>query len=395
MTEPDAARRVRAAYLARRGEAPALLARAPGRVNLIGEHTDHSGGLCLPVALDRCTWVAVGPARGSDDTLASAQEAGVVHHQPGARRVTGWAAYVVGVLWALRRTHDVPPVHVEVDGEVPLGAGLSSSAALTCATAVAVHSWAGGVLDDEARGTLVDVAVAAETAYVGAPTGGMDQNVAMWARPGTALLLDFGAGTRTAVRCAPEEDGHVLLVLDTRTRHTHTSGEYGDRRALCASAAALLGVPHLSAAAGSPSASLAGLPAPEAAAARHVLGENARVRATVDRLAARDWPGVGALLSASHASLRDELEASCPELDLAVSAAERAGALGARMTGGGFGGSALALVRQDVADDVERAVTDAFAAAGHRPPHVFPVVPGARADVAHDLGQGPTSARPS
>ncbi|MDP3969487.1 MAG: galactokinase family protein [Nocardioides sp.] len=390
MTEPEGARQVRDAYLDRRGEPPRVVARAPGRVNIIGEHTDHSGGLCLPLALDLSTWVGVGPAHGASDTVASDLEDGVVHHDPATQRVGGWSAYVAGVLWAVRRTCEVPPVHVEVVGKVPVGAGLSSSAALTCATAVAVHAWTGGRLDEAVRDALVEIAVAAESVYVGAPTGGMDQAVALHGVPGTALLLDFATGTREPVPCTPDEDGFVLLVLDTRTRHTHTTGEYGDRRALCASAAALLGVPHLSAAAGLPSSALAGLPGPERAAARHVLGENARVRATVDCLAVRDWHGVGMLLTASHASLRDELKVSCPELDLAVATADRAGALGARMTGGGFGGCALALVPKGRSADVEQAVTEAFAAAGHRPPHVFPVVPGARAEVVLAPGPGPT-----
>jgi galactokinase len=352
----------------------AVVASAPGRVNLIGEHTDYNGGLCLPLALSQRTTVTLTPRPDRLLGLTSAQEedgwVGRVEDRP-----AGWAAYVAGVVAMLRADgHDVPGLDVTVDSEVPVGAGLSSSAALECAVAVAVAGLVGLDLEDVVRRRLAAACRRAENDYVGAPTGGMDQTVAMFARPGHALLLDFADDSVTPVALAPDEEGLALLVIDTRVSHALTDGSYGDRRAECASAAATLGVDSLSEA------------APEAVErladpvlrrrARHVVTENARVRDAVTCLVRRDWTELGRVLDASHTSMRDDFEISCRELDLAVDAARAAGALGARMTGGGFGGSAVALVRAEALDEVRHAVTTAFSEAGLGDPAYLVATPG-------------------
>ncbi|WP_151082337.1 galactokinase [Nocardioides cynanchi] len=360
---------------------PAVVASAPGRVNLIGEHTDYNGGLCLPLALPQRTTVRLETRSDPRLRLRSRQESdgweGAVEDRP-----TGWAAYVAGVVAALRADgDDVPGFDAEIDSDVPLGAGLSSSAALECATAVAVAALIGLDLDDPGRRRLAAACIRAENDYVGAPTGGMDQTVAMLARPGHALLLDFAGDdvTQVPVPLPLEDAGLVLLVTDTRVSHTLTDGSYGDRRTECRAAAAALGVTELS---------RADLRRVEAMAdlvlrrrARHVLTENDRVRSAVALIGAGDWTGLGRVLDASHVSMRDDFEISCRELDLAVTAARGAGALGARMTGGGFGGSAVALVPASALDDVRRAVTAAFAEAGLAEPAHLVATPGEAARV--------------
>jgi len=351
-----------------------LVASAPGRVNLIGEHTDYNGGLCLPLALPQRTTVTLVPRADDVLRLTSEQEPGGWEGRV-EDRPEGWAAYVAGVVSVLRADgHDVPGFAAAVDSAVPLGAGLSSSAALECAVAVGVAGLLGLDLDVDTRRTLVRACIRAENDYVGAPTGGMDQTVAMLARPGHALLLDFADGGVTPVRLPLEESGLALLVIDTRVSHSLTDGSYGDRRSECARAAQALGLESLRA---------ADLPAVERLddpvlrrRARHVVTENARVRDAVSALAAGDWPALADALDASHASMRDDFEISCAELDLAVGTARASGALGARMTGGGFGGSAVALVPDEALEPVRTAVTDAFGRAGHRAPAYLVAVPG-------------------
>lgn len=304
---------------------------APGRVNLIGEHLDYNGGRCLPIALSVGTTVR---ARRADRfTFRSSQE------QP------GWTAYVEGVLTALDL--ELPGLDLEVESSVPIGAGLSSSAALTCSLALAAL-WAAGQDADPDR--VIKAARAAE-ALAGAPTGGMDQTVSVLAREGHALLLDFAAGTRQHVPWP-----HEVLVVDTRVRHALNDGRYAERRAQCEAAASALGVPQLAAA--TDWRSLDGVLAKRA---RHVITEMERV----SRVLAGD---AGPAFTESHASLRDDFEVSCPELDVAVEAALEAGSAGARMTGGGFGGSAIALVDGSSRDAVRAAVEEAFVRRGWETP---------------------------
>lgn len=368
---------------------------APGRVNLIGEHTDYNGGLCLPIALPHRTYVAV--RRRDDDLvrLVSAQDAGRLREvrladvAPGA--VDGWPSYVAGVAWALREAgHAVGGFDVAVDSCVPFGAGLSSSAALESAVAVALDATHGlglagpaGEPDDAGRARLAAACVRAENEIAGAPTGGMDQATSLRARDGHALLLDCLDGSVRHVPFDLAADGLALLVVDTRAAHALVDGQYAARRAACEAAAARLGLGTLREIA--PEAlddALASLDdgsdegTVQVRRVRHVVREIARVQDFVALLDADRLRDVGPLMDASHASLRDDYEVSCRELDVAVEAARAAGALGARMTGGGFGGSAIALVEADAVPTVATAVDAAFAAEGLRAPAFSVALPG-------------------
>ncbi|MFF4217625.1 galactokinase [Streptomyces nondiastaticus] len=362
------------------GYAPEGVWAAPGRVNLIGEYTDVNEGHVLPIALPHCTRVAA--AARTDGVLrlrsreapGGAAELSPAALVPGA--VPGWAAYPAGVAWALREAGlPVGGADVYVESDVPAGAGLSSSAALEVATALALTELHGAVCE---RPALARLAQRAENAFVGVPCGVMDQMASACCTAGHALHLD----TRDlALRQVPFDlaaRGLRLLVVDTRVRHALADGAYAARRAGCEAAARALGVRALrdvpygrlgDALGGLGDVSLRPL-------VRHVVTEGERVREVVALLAAGEPRKAGPLLTAGHASLRDDFAVSCPELDLAVAVANEAGALGARMTGAGFGGSALALVEEGAADAVGEAVTAAFAAAGHRPPRVFAAVAG-------------------
>ncbi len=344
---------------------------APGRVNLIGEHTDYNAGLCLPIALPHATYAAVGRRDDGLLTVTSAQqddrfEGPLADVAPGS--VAGWASYVAGVAWALREAgHELPGMDLVVDGTVPLGSGLSSSAALICSAALAMCAAAGV---DPARDALVRATMRAEAEVAGAPTGGLDQTAALLGEAGYALLIDFREHTSRTVPWRPDDAGLALLVLDTRASHSHSEGGYGSRREECEAAARALGVESLREAGPQDVDRL-----DDAALrrrTRHVVTETARVSATVEALAGGDWDGVGGLFSESHASMRDDFEISCDELDVVVDTALAHGALGARMTGGGFGGSAIALVPADRAGEVADRVTAAFADRGWSVPGVLP-----------------------
>jgi galactokinase len=355
-------------------------------VNLIGEHTDYNEGFALPFAIEARSWVAV--ARRDDDRLRMRSlqqpdhdsEVALDELAPG--HPEGWSAYVGGVVWALRKAgHDVPGLDVLVDGRVPLGSGLSSSHALECAVALAVDSLIGAGLDVN---ELARLSLATENDFVCARTGMMDQLASLRGTAGHALFLDNRNLEVEQVPLDPVADGLRLLVLDTRVHHGHADGEYGDRRAACERAVELLGVTALRdlTMAGLDEA-LGGLPAELHGRVRHVVSENDRVESAVGVLRARDWAALGELMNASHASLRDDYEVSCDELDAAVEAAREAGAAGARMTGGGFGGSVVALVPAGAVDDVTAAVRSAFADRAWDRPDVFEVTPsdGGRRDV--------------
>ncbi|MBB3044717.1 galactokinase [Nocardioides soli] len=364
---------------------PAVVGRAPGRVNLIGEHTDYNRGLVLPIALPHATYAAVAPRRDDVVRISSGDSgspfAGTVDTL-GPGRVSGWAAYAAGVLWALREDGiEVPGVDVLVHGTVPLGAGLSSSAALECSVALAACAVAGVDDSPALRRRLVAACIRAETEVAGAPTGGMDQTISLLASVGRALLIDFDAAS-DPTRDVPlplGDAGLTLLVTDTRVRHALVDGGYAARRADCETAAAQLGLTSLR------PATLADVRTigdhRVRRRATHVVTEITRVTDTVAAVAATDWTEVGRLFAASHASMRDDFEISCAELDLAVSTAIEAGAVGARMTGGGFGGSSIALVPGDRLGAVVRAVDTAFAAAGFRPPQHLLAEPAGAAGV--------------
>jgi galactokinase len=376
--DPGDPRQIAAALAGRLADPVGVFA-APGRVNLIGEHTDYNAGLCLPIALPHATYAAV--ARRSDDrlTVTSVQQDDVLDirlEDIGPDAVSGWSAYVAGVAWALREDGcDLPGMDVVVDGRVPLGSGLSSSAALTCSAALAMCA-VGGI--DVDREQLVAATMRAESEVAGAPTGGLDQTVALLGEAGHALLIDFRDDDTRQVDWQPEASELELLVVDTRAVHSHSDGGYGERRADCEAAAAELGLASLREA---EEGDLERLDDDRLRRrARHVLTETGRVADVVAALDAGDWPRVGALFTESHASMRDDFEISSPELDAVVETALDHGALGGRMTGGGFGGSAIALVPSDQVAAVVGRIGERFESEGWSAPGVLPAPasPGAR-----------------
>jgi galactokinase len=362
---------------------------APGRANLMGEHTDYNQGLVLPFAIAQSVTVA---AVRRDDRLlvlrSGQQSATIVLDSLVPGIVTGWAAYPGGIAWALRDAgHPVPGATLDIYSDLPVGAGLSSSAGLECATALALTGLAGVRVP---RRELVEIARRAENDFVGVPSGIMDQSASLLCEAGHALLLDCGTGDISQVPFDPAAAGAGLLVINTRAEHAHAGGDYARRRAECEEAARQLGVPFLGRLTDADDAGRLADPVLRGRA-RHVITDNARVLAAVDllRSAAAD-PGayrkVGVLLSEAHRSLRDDFQISWPHADVTVDVAVAAGALGARMIGGGFGGSVLALVPADAGPAVRAAITDAFERHSWAAPEFLETVPSAgasRADTRH------------
>ncbi|WP_116042369.1 galactokinase [Amycolatopsis palatopharyngis] len=364
---------------------------APGRVNLIGEHTDYNDGYVLPFALPH-RLAAAGSARdddlltvasvGSDGKLQHAEPVRIEELTPGAGVADlGWAAYPAGVAWALREQGFDRGADLVLAGDVPTGAGLSSSAALECAVALALLGLAGQDEPDEAaRVEIARWAQRAENEFVGVPTGVLDQTASMCCVDGHALFLDVRSGQAEQVPFDAAAAGLRILVIDTRVKHAHSESGYGDRRKGTERAADLLGIKALrDIEAGQLDTSLAKLPEELRPLVRHVVTENERVLRTVDLLRAGRLADLGPLLDASHESLRTDYRVSATELDLAAESARAAGALGARMTGGGFGGSAIALVRETDQAAVESAVATAFEREGLRRPRMFVGIPSAGA----------------
>ncbi|MCP2331775.1 galactokinase [Actinoalloteichus caeruleus] len=371
------------------GRAPEVVWSAPGRANLIGEHTDYNGGLVLPFALPYRIAVAASPREDGLVGMTTVDDSGharaaapvpLAEVEPGD--VTGWSAYPAGVAWVLRDAGlQREGVELVIAGDVPSGAGLSSSAALECAVALALLDLAGRpVTDDSDRVQVARWAQLAENDFVGAPTGVLDQMASLCCQEAHLLLYDVSTEEREQVPFDPASEGLEVLVIDSGTRHEHSESGYADRRAGCEQAVKQLGVTSLSA--------IEPRELPERLSqldpalrplARHVVTENQRVRDTVALLrTGRTWEA-GALLTESHVSLRDDYRVSCPELDLAVDVAVEAGAAGARMMGGGFGGSGIALVETERGPAVRRAVTDAYRAEGLADPRFFSAVPAAGA----------------
>jgi galactokinase len=378
-SEPGAPDGAAALFAHRYGEEPRAAWHAPGRVNLIGEHTDYNDGFVLPFAIG--AGVTVAAARRGDGVLALASRqadgAGIdvplAGLAPGT--VTGWAAYPAGVAWALRAAgYDVGGASLAVDSDLPLGAGLSSSAALECAVALALTELHGLSVP---RPQLAALARRAENEFVGAPTGIMDQSAALLCQAGHALLLDCRSGIGTAVPLDPGAAGLSLLVIDTRARHAHVDGGYAARRQACEDAAQALGVRSLRDI--TDSSELTGLDPLLRRRARHVVTENSRVLATAALLRSGELARTGPLLTASHASLRDDFEVSWPEANAAVEAAVEAGASGARMTGGGFGGSVVVLAPAESEPRVLAAVSDRYASESWPEPRCTVVAPSAGA----------------
>ncbi|MEX0171881.1 galactokinase [Streptomyces sp. LMG1-1-1.1] len=374
---------VAAGFEALYGAAPDGVWAAPGRVNLIGEYTDFNDGFVLPLALPHTTVAAVSRRDDGVLRLHSADiDGGIVQLEVDALEPLsggGWAAYPAGVVWALREAgHPVTGADVHLTSTVPTGAGLSSSAALEVVTALALNDLFGLGLS---RSELARIAQRAENAFAGVPCGVMDQMASACAEEGHALHLDTRDLSYRQVPFDLAGEGLRLLVVDTRVKHALGDGAYAERRAGCEAGARALGVKALR--------DVSAVHLPESLAllsddtilryVRHVVSDNARVERVIALLDAGDTRAVGPVLTEGHASLRDDLRVSCPELDLVVEAANAAGALGARMTGGGFGGSAVVLVDADRADEVAAAVGAAFAGAGFAAPGIFPAVPSAGA----------------
>ncbi|WP_422738226.1 galactokinase [Micromonospora sp. WMMD729] len=381
MTAPtgDVVERAAAGFTDQYDARPTGLWAAPGRVNLIGEHTDYNDGFVLPFALPMRTvvaadrrddehWTVWSELSGETITFATDDVA-----EPG--RVTGWGAYVAGVVWALRDAgHAVPGARLAIASDVPLGAGLSSSAALESAVLAALLDLGGLELPAEGQPRL---AQRAENVYVGAPTGIMDQSAVIRCRAGHALFLDCRDESVEHIPFDPDAAGLTVLVIDSHAPHRHADGEYAARRRSCEAAAKALGVPALrDVTVDELDAALARLDDAETRRrVRHVVTEDQRVLDTVALLRADRVRDIGPLLTASHVSMRDDFEITVPEIDTAVEAALSAGALGARMTGGGFGGCVLALVETDGVEAVADAVRTAYADRNYTAPTATPVLP--------------------
>jgi galactokinase len=361
---------------------------APGRVNLIGEHTDYNGGFVLPFAIDRRTLVALGSrddgmlrvASTFSDEVVELPLAELAAAQAGGQ-LRGWAAYPLGVAWALGAVGAdlaaVPGADILIDSNVPVGAGLSSSAAIESAVALALNDvWQLGF----SRETLARVGQRAENDAVGAPTGIMDQSASLLGAQDSAVFLDCRSLDARVVPLGFDAAGLTILVMDTGVQHAHSTGGYGERRASCEAGAAALGVETLREISvdelDRASRLLDGVTFRRV---RHVVTENQRVIDTVALLESTGPATIGSLLDASHRSLRDDFEVSVPELDLAVETALDNGAIGARMTGGGFGGAAIALVPIEGVSRLQVAVDGAFAEHGFGVPTTFTVRPSAGA----------------
>jgi galactokinase len=360
------------AYTQRFGEGPELIASAPGRINLIGEHTDYNGGFVLPCAVGRRVAVAAG--HGGGDLYSTNFDEG--------RRIddgkdSSWADYPRGVAWAFGEAgREVEGFRAAYAGDVPLGSGLSSSAAIEAATALALDALFGLGMD---RRELAVLCQRAENEFVGVQSGIMDQYASLLCEEGSALLVDCRSLEAENVPLDLEEVNLTLLVCDTRVERGLADTGYNDRRAACERAARTLGVKELRDASKEDLGRLSG---EELKRARHIVTENARVLEATEALRVGDFPELGRLMYASHASMRDDFEISTRELDAFVEIAGAAGAPGARLTGAGFGGCAIALARTGETEALARDVTRAFAERGFEEPVFYKFVPSAGAEVA-------------
>ena len=371
-TEQRAAR----AYKEKFGEEPELVASAPGRVNLIGEHTDYNGGFVLPCAIDRRIAVAVGADEGALYSADFDQTRQIDDKD------SSWADYPRGVAWAIGEAgHEIGGFRAAFAGDVPLGSGLSSSAAIEAATALALDAFFGlGV----GRTDLALACQQAENDYVGVGTGIMDQYASLLCEAGAALLVDCRSLDAESVPLDLQAAGLALVVCDTRVERGLADTGYNDRRATCERAASMLGVEELRDATEGDLDLLSGA---ELKRARHVISENARVLEAVEALRDRDFEEFGRLMFASHASLRDDYVVSTPELDTFVRAAQQHGARGARLTGAGFGGCAIALVPEDKTVAFTNACEQAFAERKYEEPAFYEFVPAAGAEIATGIGE--------
>jgi len=362
------------------GEEPDLIAAAPGRVNLIGEHIDYSEGFVLPFAIKDRTTAAIRKRDDSTVRIASVQRRNKVitvdinDVQPGLKG--DWDRYALGVLWSMGVKTGVD---LMIDGQVPLGAGLSSSAALECSVATAINHLfdMGFSLEELARLTQK-----AENQYVGVPCGIMDQSVSLMATVGSALLLDCRDLSTRNIPFDVAAHGLERLIIDTQAHHALADGGYAERRASCESVALKLGIHSMrELTIAQLEESRDSITSVEYLRARHAVSEMQRVLDCVEALSISDFEKVGRLINQSHASLRDDYTVSCPELDTAVDASLAAGALGSRMVGGGFGGSAIALIQASKTSETITAIEKAFAEKKFKAPRFFTSLPSQGAEV--------------
>ena len=374
------------AFEARFGYAPAGVWSAPGRVNLIGEHTDYNLGFVLPFAINRRTYAAI--ALRSDSLVRVASSFSTVHHQIDLAEIArneenDWAAYPFGVAWAVAKLAQKAGVGFDAyfESDVPVGSGLSSSAAIECSTALALNDlWQAGL----SRPELARAGQLAENEIVGAPTGIMDQSASLLGERDHAVFLDCKSLEAQSIELGFDAAGLELLIIDTRVAHRLNDGGYATRRAACELGASQMGA-----------ASLREVSVEQLDEAkeimddvtfrrvRHIVTENERVLETVEKLRREGPTAIGALLNASHVSMRDDFEISIDELDTAVDVAIRHGAVGARMTGGGFGGAAIALAPIAKVSEITLAVLAEFELLGYSKPNIFAVTAdqGARRDL--------------
>ncbi len=362
------------------GQSPEVIAAAPGRVNLIGEHIDYSDGYVLPFAIADRTYAALRRRPDRLVRIASAQRKNTVitvnldEVHPGLKGQ--WERYVLSVIWAMQVKHGVD---VMIDGHVPLGAGLSSSAALECSVATALNDLFSLGFSVE---SLARLAQKGENEYVGVPCGIMDQSVSLMAKRGSALLLDCRDLTSRDIAFDVASHGLELLIIDTQAHHSLTDGGYAQRRASCDGVVAKLAVRSMRELTMEKlEASHDLISTTEFMRARHAVTEIARVLDAVKALESKNFTTLGHLLNASHASLRDDYDVSCPELNTAVDAAITAGALGARMVGGGFGGSAIALIKASHTQEMIKSIEVAFESKRFKSPRFFTSLPSQGAEI--------------
>lgn len=361
------------AFRDRYGVDPEVTASAPGRVNLIGEHTDYTGGFVFPCAIDRRIAVAMGRGPGAifSANYGESRPFGSADHT--------WADYPRGVAWSLSDAgFPIESVRMAIAGDVPLGSGLSSSAAIECATGVAFDALFSLRIP---RPYLAKICQRAENKFVGVNCGIMDQYASLLCRSGAALLIDCRSLEAEPVPLDLARAGLSLIVCDTRVPRNLAGTGYNERRATVEAAAVTLGVPELRDAQEADLSRLSGVTLKRS---RHVVTENWRVQAAAIALRRGDYVEFGRLMYASHRSLREDYEVSVPELDAFVSVSGKCGALGARLTGAGFGGCAIALASTDRVAVLESAVEEYFQANGFRAPVFFQFLPSPGADVVGD-----------
>ncbi|WP_232525759.1 galactokinase [Actinomyces sp. zg-332] len=396
-TEEEGKTRVQALFQDTFGDLPENFYKAPGRVNIIGEHVDYNAGICFPMALEHCTFIATKTRADRVVNICSAQEEKLcsfdldnIGPKGSDKEVQGWISYVAGVFWAFIQEgyENIAGCDIALDSCVPYGAGLSSSAALECVIAVYLADQLGidiyGADKDLKRADIARMCVRAENEVAGAPTGGMDQSASMRCESGKALALDCKTFTANLVPFKMAENDLELLVIDTKAEHKLVDGQYGKRRQTCMDAAKKLGVSALrEISIDTLSDSLDKLDNNvEKQRTKHIVTEIHRTQEFIEILSNNTSYSedikqkLGERMFDSHQSLRCDYEVSCKELDLVVDTMKENGAWGSRMTGGGFGGCAIALIQRQDRDRLSQKVAEAFEKAGYTSPVIMTAVAG-------------------